>query len=544
MINLPKSKYLKIIENANRLHLNNKLDLAKKKYLEALEISPDNSLILWKLGDINMGLNLFDHAAVYFSRLEILNPGNTDILNNYAHCLIKINAHDAANTVLHTALKINPKDISTYLNLTVLACANFDYDLAFEYSKQALLISPNSAIVHNNLGSVFQKLGKDDLAEYEFETACLIDNKYFDPKINLAGLKSKFGKTYEAIKLYEELLKNSNLNNEIQIRIKHLLAREYLRTGNLELGWEYYELGFHPIIDFEMSRSPKRVFNVPRWSGEPLNNKRILVWGEQGIGDELLFMSCLPDLCQLTKNIIIECQPRLVTEIARSFPYIKVRPSSFNLDVGYTQIYNDFDLQIPMGSLPKIFRKKITDFSSSAPYLIINKNKAEIFERKMNILDNSKIRVGICWRSGFQNAERNISYTELTDWEPIFKLKNLEIINLQYGECENELLLAEKYFNINILRWDDLDLKNDFESTLALISRLDVVITVSTAVLTMAASVGVKTILMDNYTWTNLGEDFYPWFPNVEFISPSKEFDTISPVSKCLSKVADLLSLV
>ena len=149
--------------------------------------------------------------------------------------------------------------------------------------------------------------------------------------------------------------------------------------------------------------------------------------------------------------VIFVESPRLVTEIARSFPYIKVRPSSFNLDVGYTQIHNDFDLQIPMGSLPKIFRKKITDFSSSAPYLIINKNKAEIFERKMNILDSSKIRVGICWRSGFQNAERNISYTELTDWEPIFKLKNLEIINLQYGECENELLLFSYVSNCRVL---------------------------------------------------------------------------------------------
>jgi ADP-heptose:LPS heptosyltransferase len=90
------------------------------------------------------------------------------------------------------------------------------------------------------------------------------------------------------------------------------------------------------------------------------------------------------------------------------------------------------------------------------------------------------------------------------------------------------------------MRWDDLDLKNDFESTLALISRLDYVITAATAVHTMAAGVGVKTILMSSYGWTNVGTNYYPWFPNVEFVSSSDDLQP-KPVSNCLHKVAELL---
>ena len=541
MIKPPKSKFMKIVDDANRLHLKNDLERAKEKYLEALVLSPDNSLILWKLGDICIGLNQFDHAAVYYSRLEILNPGDVSIINNFAHCLIKINAHDSAEKVLNAALKIDSNDIATHLNLTVLACAKFDYDKALFHAKNALLIAPNSAIAHNNLGSAFQKLGNDDLAAYQYETATLIDPNYFDPKINLAGLLCKLGRVHEAIELYENLLKRKDLSHESEIRIKQALAAEYLTIGNLDLGWKYYELGLHPIIDFEMSRSPKRVFDVPRWNGENLGNKTILVWGEQGIGDELLFLTCLPDLCKLTKNIIVECQSRIVSEIARSFPDIQVRASSYNSDVGFTQKYNDFDLQIPMGSLPLIFRKKIEDFNFSGPYIMVSKDKAEEFENRLSVIDNSKIRVGICWRSGFQNAERNISYSQIKEWSPIFNNKNLEFINLQYGDCEQELNSVENDLGVKILRWDDLDLKNDFKSTLALISRLDFVITAATAVHTMAAGVGVKTILMSSYGWTNVGTNYYPWFPNVEFVSASDDFQP-KPVSNCIPKVAKLFN--
>lgn len=531
---------MKIVDDANRLHLKNDLAQAKEKYLKALNLSPDNSLILWKLADICLGLNQFDHAAVYYSKLEILNPGDVSIINNFAHCLIKINAHDSAQKVLNTALEIDPNDISTHLNLTVLACAKFDYDQALFHAKNALLIAPNSAIAHNNLGSAFQKLGNDELAAYQYETAALIDPNYFDPKINLAGLLCKLGRVHEAIDLYENFLKRKDLNYESAIRIKQALAAEYLTIGNLDLGWKYYELGLHPIIDFETSRNIKRGFNVPRWKGENLENKTILVWGEQGIGDELLFLTCLPDLCKLTKNIIVECQPRIVGEIARSFPEIKVRASSYNSNIGFTQIYKDFHLQIPMGSLPMIFRKKIEDFNNSGPYIIVDKNRAEEFENRLSLGKNTKIRVGICWRSGFQNAERDISYTKINEWLPIFKINSLEFINLQYGDCEEELKSVEDNFGIKVRRWDDLDLKNDFESSLALISRLDLVITAATAVHTMAAGVGVKTILMSSYGWTNLGTDYYPWFPNVEFISASDNLQPI-PVSNCIQKVAQLL---
>ena len=129
--------------------------------------------------------------------------------------------------------------------------------------------------------------------------------------------------------------------------------------------------------------------------------------------------------------------------------------------------------------------------------------------------------------------ERNLHYLVIEDLIPILQDKNFDFVNLQYGDCEDELLEVEKLSGINIIRWHDLDLKNDIDSVLALISRLDLVITVATAVSPLAASLGKKVLLMGVKSWTNLGTNYYPFFPTIECYFPSKE----NMVSECISNI-------
>jgi hypothetical protein len=204
--------------------------------------------------------------------------------------------------------------------------------------------------------------------------------------------------------------------------------------------------------------SSKRTFNKPKWKGEDLKGKIILVWGEQGIGDEIIFSTCINDLINENCQIIIECQKRLVKPFARSFPSNLVRESSFNKNSPFSAEYNDYDFHIPMGSLMSFYRNDINSFKKSSPYIIVESNIASEFENRL-VNSNKKLRVGISWRSGLMIAERNMSYTSLLDWGSIFNLKDIDFINLQYGDCESELKEAEEKFNIQILRWPDLDLK-------------------------------------------------------------------------------------
>lgn len=125
--------------------------------------------------------------------------------------------------------------------------------------------------------------------------------------------------------------------------------------------------------------------------------------------------------------------------------------------------------------------------------------------------------MGICWRSGKLSIERNRHYTGLLDWEEILNIQDIQFVNLQYGECEEELRAVEEALGIQILRWPDLDLKNDLDKVLALIGELDSVVTVGTAVSSLAAAVGTQTLLLTKNTWMMLGqEEHYPWFESVQ----------------------------
>ena len=146
----------------------------------------------------------------------------------------------------------------------------------------------------------------------------------------------------------------------------------------------------------------------------------------------------------------------------------------------------------------------------------------------------NKIKIGISWRSGKLNPERSRHYTLLIDWKPIFEIVNAEFYNLQYGDCEDEILEVEKLYGIEIIRFKELDLKNDLDSTLGLIANLDLVITVNTAVRSLAASIGKPVFLMGLIDYENFGTKYYPFHPTINFISPSNN----DRLSVCLPDVA------
>jgi len=132
---------------------------------------------------------------------------------------------------------------------------------------------------------------------------------------------------------------------------------------------------------------------------------------------------------------------------------------------------------------------------------------------------------GICWRSGLLTIERNSNYTSLRDWEVLLTNPNYQFVNLVHGDCESELTEIEKKYSIEVLRWSDFDLKNDLETVLALVTELDCVVSIGSAVSVIAAAAGIDTFVLVQRSWVLLGQnDRYPWYPNViPFISEPNE---------------------
>jgi ADP-heptose:LPS heptosyltransferase len=166
--------------------------------------------------------------------------------------------------------------------------------------------------------------------------------------------------------------------------------------------------------------------------------------------------------------------------------------------------------------LPRIYRRQISDFKKRQIKFNIRADLINKYKDRLSYYKD-KILVGICWRSGTLNVGRNLHYTNLNDWGLFLTKKELQFVNLQYGECENEIVDFENKFNVKVVRWNDLDLKNNLEELIALISCLDHVVTVATAVAPISGYVGTNTICLIREDWIMLGEkDFLPWSPNVK----------------------------
>ena len=233
-----------------------------------------------------------------------------------------------------------------------------------------------------------------------------------------------------------------------------------------------------------------------------------MIWRELDLGDEIRFAALILLLPQSVRNnLILDCDHKLVNLFARSIPEVSVRAES--------QTTNDFDYHVPIGSPPILLMDSVYILRDSPPLFHPDPPEVEKFADRLAGFRDKKL-VGICWRSHKLSATRNKKYTALEDWRSVLSIPGVVYVNLQYGECEEQIQQVESALDIRTLRWPDLDLMNDFSAVAALIKNLNLVVSISSAVVPLAGAVGTPTICMTRQNWVLLGEaNTYPWFPSV-----------------------------
>lgn len=471
-----------------------------------------------------LGLTALDVQDFYLAessgreamRLQPQNP-NGALIASVA--LMSRTKDDMAIEVLQEQLSRTPDVLALMFNLHSCYANQGENHKAIDIALKSVQLDPTNADAYNNLGASLHAVSRTDDANIAFQTAVDLNPKHFTARLNLANNlvnqdERKIREINEAVDKFGD-----QIPERTKIGALHNTAFAYLRLGQLEKGWERLETGFSPLIDSSRGRRPQRHFNVPRWKGEDLNGRRLLVWREQGLGDEIMFYSMLPELLGINGQVILECEPRLVSLMARSFPAFQVRSELYRAVYPNDSPYDDYDLHIPVGSLAAIYRKLIEDFDRSAPYMVADPIKKADYGQRMAEVAAGKKLVGLCWRSGVVSPTRGNSYTLLSDWDALFKDPDVCVVNLQYGKCEDELLAVEKEYGTQILRWDDTNLQIDLEAVAAIMANLDVVCTVGTAVAQIGGAIGIPTLLCANiYNWTSFGTQRYPFFPDIHLI--------------------------
>lgn len=471
----------------------------------------------------------FDLAAMIFSAWTRKDPGNPEPWSNLGLCFVRLGRSSDARNALEHAVSLDRSYAAARNNLCSVYQRLGMHELQLESALVAVDLQPDSAVALNNLGSAYLELGRSSEAKQAFRSASARSPENFETQFNLARVAYDEGKFSEATRFLETALAGPfGAVAHYREMLEYHLAYAKLSTGQLKEGWRLYERGFASNVSPAIARRPVRSFGVPRWDGRPLaRGERLLVWREQGIGDELRFLSLLPRLGLGEGELIIETEPRLVRMLCHAFPEAEVREQQLDEPTA-----RDFSVEMPVGSLPSLLLAERSDFGHGK-YLVAEETERQRFASRLASYGD-RPKIGICWRSHQLGGARHKKYVSLEDWQELLSLPDAVFVSLQYGEAEDELREIEASLGVEIIRWPDVDLKNDLEAVLGLMHQLDLVVSTSTAVVPMAGALGVPTLLMTQPTWMMLGQtECYPWFSSVQpFIAPCGQ-----PVSTCLPAV-------
>lgn len=394
------------------------------------------------------------------------------------------------------ALTLDPAHAASLGNLAEIG----DPDEAVALVERAVAALPARADLHFRLGTVLNRQGRGAEAVASFERAIAIDPKASPFHINHGIALRQAGRLADSVAAFDRAL---------ALRPGDPLAHwnrglSLLGLGRLAEGWADYE------FRLRLPSAPRPI-SLQEWGGDARD--RVLVRREQGLGDELLFANCLPDLLAATAGIAIECDHRLAMLYRRSFPQARIvpvrRPAPGQPDPPAEP--SDARSWVALGSLPRRFRTTLEAFPTARGYLKADPAKIAWWRDFLGGLGTGP-KIGLCWRSSQIGGARDQRYARIQDLAPLFRLPGARFVSLQLNLDPAERAVAGP----GLHEAPDLDLRDDIDGVAGLVAALDRVITIDSWILSLAGALGTDTrFLASHRDWATLGTDRMPWAPSV-----------------------------
>jgi len=426
---------------------------------------------------------------------------------------------DAARALLRRAVAADPGHAQAWNNLGAQEQAASDDRAAAAALARAARLRAGYTIALSNLGQVHLAAGSPRRALAA--AAAAVATAPDDPVCltNLGVVLERFAALGQADVLYRRALRVAPDHPEARWNRSLTL----LLAGRYAEGWDAHEWRWR-ARGFE---SPRRPFPQPRWDGRTRPG-RLLVWGEQGVGDEILFASLLPDLIAAGIPCTVECDPRLTVLFARSFPQAEVVARRTPPDPRLTgpqpadpQLAGPaVTHQIPAGSLGGILRRDADDFRRQRPFLHADPERRRALRDRYEAVARGRAIVGIAWRSGNRRLGRHRSIP-LAAWEPVLKTPGVLFVSLQAGDCAREMAAARERSGLSLLTDPAVDPVADLDAFAAQVAACDLVLSVANTTVHMAGALGVPAWTLQpeppDWRWGRAGESG-PWYPHVRVL--------------------------
>jgi len=462
-------------------------------YEAALRLLPRHGPVAGDLGRLAFRMDMPEIAAKFFAHYLNERPDDLEGINNLACALRELNRCAEAIEVLRPAIQANPEQPLLWNTLGTIMCSQGDGQTGVTFFDETLRLAPEFGKAYHNRAYA---------------------------KIDLGDVAGALADCDQAIAFSESA--------EDLATMRFGRATILLALGRVEEGWKEYEARFsHDLLE-----APRFTIEGQRWSpGMALAGKSLMICAEQGLGDEVMFANMLPDVIEALGpdgRLSIAVERRLVPLFRRSFPGVDVtahRTVAYEGRVyrGAPEIedWKAIDLWTPMGALLETFRPTLAAFPDRANFLTPDPARVEHWRRELENAPKGP-KVGLLWKSLKLNGERARQFSPFLLWRPVFETPGITFVNLQYGDCAAEIALAREEFGVEIWQPPGIDLKQDLDDVAALCCAMDLIVGFSNATTNLGGACGAPIwMLTGASSWTRLGAQTYPWYPQTRcFITP------------------------
>jgi len=455
------------------------------------------------------------------------NPRSAQAHHNLGIALLQLHRREAPIHFI-AALKIDPDffEAAEALGRSLLEAGLFND--AIEAFREARRIRPRSVDIRLRLANACMIARQLHAARAEYEELLREQPGLAAAQAGLATVYVELGQFTKPRALLERALSERPDDHWARIQYAWLL----LRHGDFGSGWDFYESRWAAL---PTKAAFERGFTQPRWQGESLAGRTLLVTREQAFGDEILFASVIPDVLREAAHCVIECDRRLEGLYRRSFPTATVLAVD-SKSSDWDRVLPDrlpqlpsIDCWSPIGSLPRFRRRGPADFPRHDGYLRADEAHAEHWRERLREIGDG-LKVGISWRGGTAVSRAALRSVTLEQLAPVLGLRGTRFVSLQYGDQAEELRSFAAAHGTAIQHWPEA--LADYDETAALVAGLDLVISVCTAVVNLAGALHRPTWVMAplvpdaRYGWQ--GETMI-WYPSVRVFRQEK-LDTWAPV--------------
>jgi tetratricopeptide (TPR) repeat protein len=429
----------------------------------------------------------FEDALLHHRKALALAPEDDDIRQHYAATLAATMRPDAMNDAvreLETVLARQPRHADALLLLGILLLRRQQAAEALAMLDRAAAVTPDRTELLVNRAAALQVLGRGSEAQHDIDRAMTLSP---DDCVVLAGrgiLREQAGDHQGALADYRAALAARHHRSDDAVADAELkLGLLLLSLGRLAEGWPFYRARMQTGVRDSRGDTYRRL--LPEWDGVMRAGQRILVWGEQGIGDQVIYAQMLPDLAARGMVPVFACDVRLAPLFRRSFPGIEIAAMNAGQD---KTLAAQAEVQSGLGGLGALLRPTLADFPPPKPYLQADPALVEDFRARYRSSGKRHI-VGLTWRS--RNAlVGDYKSLPLTDWAAILAQDDVLFVDLQYGDTQDERRLVKQRFGIDILHDDSVDQLVDIDRFAAQAAAMDLVIGTSNSGLHISAALG------------------------------------------------------